>query len=328
MDWPHAAYCAAVMDRQQTVKSSLMQELQACWRGMPYRWIFVLLLAAWGLFFQMLGNSTFGYVDTPSLFGWMYNAYNAPGSDDGHGNLIPIVVLVLMGWKRHELMSVPKGVWGPALGLLGLATACHLVGYLIQQPRISILAFFLGIYGLMGLCWGKAWLRATFFPFVLFLFCIPIGSLAESLTFPLRMLVTTISVGISQHGLGIDVIREGSRLMSPDQRFVYDVAPACSGIRSLISLLALTTIYGFVVFRTPWKRLLMVAIALPLAVAGNVARITSVIIAAEAFGQEIGAKVHDGAGFITFLLAIGCVAALGGWLREKPAVGPKEDSVA
>jgi exosortase len=316
------------MDSHETAKSSIVKELQACWRGMPYRWVFVLLFAAWCIFFHVLGNSTFGYVDTPSLFGWMHNAYNSPGSDDGHGNLIPIVVLVLLGWKRHELMAITKGVWGPALVLLAFATGCHLVGFLIQQPRVSVVAFFLGVYSIMGLCWGKAWLRTTFFPFVLFVFCIPIGSLAESITFPLRMLVTTISVGISEHGLGIDVVREGSRLMSPDQRFVYDVAPACSGIRSLISLLALTTIYGFVVFRSAWKRILMVAIALPLALAGNVARITSVIIAAEAFGQDVGAKVHDGAGFITFLLAIGCVIALGAWLREKPLSEVKENAIA
>jgi exosortase len=191
--------------------------------------------------------------------------------------------------------------------------------YLVQQPRLSILAFFAGVYALMGLAWGWPWLRASFFPFILFVFCIPVGSLAESITFPLRMAVTSISVGISHHVLGIDVIREGSRIFAPDHSFIYDVAPACSGIRSLISLLALTTIYGFVQFQSAWKRILMVVIALPLALAGNVVRITSVIIAAEAFGQDVGARVHDSAGFVTFLVAIVCVVALGFWLKEESA---------
>src|SRR6185503_9816914 len=149
--------------------------------------------------------------------------------------------------------------------------------------------------------------------FVLFAFCVPLGSLAESITFPLRMLVTKISVGISQAVLGIDVIRQGSQIFDAQRTYSYDVAPACSGIRSLISLLALTTIYGFLTFRATWRRLLMIAIAFPLAIAGNVIRITAVIIAAEAFGQNAGAKVHDGAGFITFGVAIICIMLLSYW---------------
>ena len=63
----------------------------------------------------------------------------------------------------------------------------------------------------------------------------------------------------------------------------------------------------------------MVLIAVPLAVAGNVVRITGVIIAAEAFGQNVGTKVHDGGGFVTFGIAIICVMVLSHWLREERA---------
>jgi exosortase len=302
---------------EKQLHNGILDEMRACWQALPNRVGFFILMSAWIALFHVLGNSTFGYVNTPSIFHWMYNAYNVAGSDDGHGNLIPLVVLGLFWWKRKELLVLPKAAWWPALLWLALAVLLHVLGYVVQQPRISVAAFFLGVYAFMGLAWGWAWLRASFFPFVLFIFCIPVGSLAESITFPLRMLVTQISVAFSQQVLGIDVIREGSRIFAPDHRFVYDVAPACSGIRSLISLLALTTIYGFVKFKTGWKRALMVVITMPLAVVGNVVRITSVIIAAEAFGQNAGSRVHDGAGFITFLVAIACVAALGFWLREE-----------
>jgi exosortase/archaeosortase family protein len=60
----------------------------------------------------------------------------------------------------------------------------------------------------------------------------------------------------------------------------------------------------------------MVAVAVPLAVLGNVIRITGVIIAAEAFGQDVGTKVHDGAGFVTFAVAIVCVMLLSHWMKE------------
>ncbi|MBI3850111.1 MAG: exosortase/archaeosortase family protein [Verrucomicrobia bacterium] len=293
-----------------------------CWARLPNKGLFFGLLAAWLVLFHFLGNSTFGYVDTPSLMGWMYNAYNTGDGQDGHGNLIPFVVVGLFWWKRKELLSPSLNAWWPGLVLMALALGAHIIGYAVQQPRVSIVAFFIGVYGLMGLAWGPGWLRASFFPFVLFAFCVPFGSLGESITFPLRLLVTKISVGFSHGVLGIDVVRDGSQIFDSQRSFQYDVAPACSGIRSLISLLALTTVYGFVSFKAGWKRLLMMIVAVPLAVIGNVVRITGVIVVAEAFGQEAGSWFEQKFGFVTFAVAIACVLLLGHWLRERESEPP------
>jgi exosortase len=132
--------------------------------------------------------------------------------------------------------------------------------------------------------------------------------------------VAKITVALAQV-LGIDVIRDGTQLFNARQTYAYDIAPACSGIRSLISLLALTTVYGFMVYRTAWRRLLMIGLAIPLAVLGNVLRITFVIVTAEAFGQEAGGWVEQKFGFVTFAVAIGCIALVGHWLHE-PATEP------
>lgn len=177
-----------------------------------------------------------------------------------------------------------------------------------------------------GLVWGRQWLRATFFPYFLFIFCFPLGTLADKITFPLRTLVTYISVGIA-HLLGVEAIRNGTQIIGANG-FNFDVAPACSGIRSLTALTALTTIYGFLTFQAAWKRVLMVLVAGPLAVIGNVARITGVILVSEVFGERAGLKFHDGAGFMTFLVAIICVMMLGRWLGEDRAATPLEEQPA
>jgi exosortase len=293
------------------------REFSACWRAMPDKGLFAGLLAAWLALFHFLGNSTFGYTDTPSIFGWMKFVYaTSPG--DSHGAFVPLVVVALFWWKRKALLAVPKANWWPGLWLVALALVINVLGYMVQQPRVSIMAFFVGLYGLTGLVWGRGWLKASFFPFFLFAFCMPLATVSEPITFPLRLLVTQISVSLA-HLLGIDVIRDGSQIFDSQHAFAYDVAPACSGIRSLIALLALTTIYGFVVFRSPWKRLSMIVLAVPLAVLGNVMRITAVIVAAEAAGQEAGAWVEQKLGFVTFAVALGCVWLLERWWHEPEA---------
>jgi exosortase len=293
------------------------QEAAHFWREMPDKGLFLVLMAAWTLVYQFWGNPTFGVFGrpTPSLFEWIYLVYTT-SDDDFHGFLVLPGVLVLLFVKRGELLALPKQVWWPALGLFVGALLLHLVGYLVQQPRISIVAYFSGLYALTGLVWGRAWLQATFFPMFLFAFCVPMAGLADTITFPLRMVVSKIAVFFSRTFLGIDVLRDGVQIFSPTGGFHYEVAAACSGIRSLVSLLALTTIYGFLSFKSGWRRLLMIASSAPLAVVANAVRLTVIIIAGETFGQEAGMKIETNFGFVTFGLALICVFALGHVLSE------------
>src|SRR5213083_2948221 len=90
------------------------EELAAFWTSLPDKPLFFSLAAVWVAFFHLLGNSTFGYTDTPSLFAWLNYAYNN-SSDDAHGRLVPLVVLALLWFKRQELIAAPKAPCWPAL---------------------------------------------------------------------------------------------------------------------------------------------------------------------------------------------------------------------
>jgi exosortase len=223
---------------------------------------------------------------------------------------------VLLYWKRAELRSLPKRNWWPAILLVAAALAMHVIGFMIQQTRISILGFFVGVYGLMGLIWGPLLMKTTFFPMCLAVFCVPLGTMADSITLPLRILVTRISVGFGHELLGIEVYRNGSQILSGTGIPLYDVAPACSGIRSLTALLLLTTVYGCTVFNANWRRLLVVAAAVPLAVLGNVVRVSVVLLVYATFTQNAGAMVEQKLGFLTFAVAVICLLAISHWLRE------------
>src|SRR5262245_34838645 len=216
-------------------------ELVAAWRQLPNKGFFFALLIAWVALFQFLGNPILGYIHSSSLFAWMYEAYNSPNpvsENDRHGNLIPFLVVGLLWWKRKTLLGLTHRIWMPALAVLVFGMLLHVAGYVLQQPRLCVIGFFTGVYGLMGLSWGLGWLRNSFFPFFLFGFCIPLGDNAQFLTVPLHLLVCRL-VELVTHAMGIDVIRVGTHLYDPAGHYQYEVAAACSGIRSFFAILLL-----------------------------------------------------------------------------------------
>jgi len=303
-------------------RRSFWQDTAECWHRLPNKAFFFVLLAAWLTLFQFLGNAILGYVHTPSLFSWMHGQYDNPNADDAHGNFIPFLVAGLFWWKRRELLAQPLKLWWPGLLILLAALVLHIAGFAMQQPYLSIVALFTGVFGLMGLAWGAAWLRHSLFPFFLFMFSVPLGQRAEIITFPLRELVTRLSELAAHWVLGINVIRVGTQLLDPSGSYGFDVAAPCSGMRSLIAVFLLATIYGFFVFRSPWKRLLLMALALPFSVLGNLARMLLIIVAGELGGQPWGNYVHEGGplgiiSLIPYLPAMVGLLLVGRWLEDR-----------
>lgn len=295
-----------------------------CWRLLPDKVFFFALLAAWLALFQFCGNSILGYVHTSSLFGWLYDIYNSPGSteDAGHGNFIPFLVVGIFWWKRKELLALPLRFWWPGILILAAAVFLHAVGFVVQQPLLSVVALFLGIYGLMGLAWGREWLKNSHYPFLLFVFSIPLASHLNFILFPLRLFVCWL-VEIAAHVAGIDVIRHGTQLMDPSGTYAYNVEAACGGMRSLIAIFLLATVYGFAVFRSPGKRIFLMALAVPLAVLGNFLRLLAIIIAAASGGQDWGNYIHEGGPFgiislLPYIPAIAGMLFIGRWMEKWP----------
>jgi exosortase len=294
---------------------------------MPDKGPFLVMLAAWLALFHFLGNSTFGYLKSASLFEWMHYVFTT-SPDDSLCLYVPLVVMGLLVWKRRELMAIHPRMWWPAVALVATALILHVAGYAIQQTRVSVFAFAVGLYGLTGLIWGPAWLQGTFFPMFLLVFMVPIGTVADGITLPLRLIATHLAVGFTHGILAIPVHQNGAQILGPDNAPLYEVAPACSGIRSLISLTLLMLIYAWMTFRSTWRRLLLVGSAIPVAIVGNVIRLSVVIIVGEAFGKESGVAIEQKLGFVTFALGLGCMLALGRWLEEppEPAAAAKESA--
>jgi len=306
-------------------RKSFWQDAVENWQRLPNKGFFFGLLAAWLVLFQFWGNSVLGYVHTPSLFSWLYDIYNSPNSaeDSGHGDFIPFLVIILLWWKRRELLALPLQLWLPGALIFIFALAMHILAYLVQQPLFSVAALFIGVYGLTGLAWGPAWLRHSRYPFALFLFSIPLASHLNFILFPLRVLATKLAAGTA-HLIGINVLRQGTDLIDPSGSFRYEVAAECGGMRSLVAVILIATVYAFGVFRSPALRTLLILSAVPFAVLGNVVRLFTIIFAASIGGQSAGNYVHLGGPFgilslLPYVPAVAGLFLLGRWMEKYEA---------
>lgn len=309
------------------VVETFWTEFMTCWHRLPNKALFFGLLGAWVLLFHFLGNGIFGFADSTSLFHWMFHAYNGYGiTDDGHGNLVPFVVLWLFWWRRKELLALNLKSWPAGMLIVLFALVLQLVSYAVQQPRVSIVAMFIGVYGLLGLAWGRRFMWASFFPFVLFMFSIPSGTLAASITFHLRLVMTELVEIVARGVLGINVVREGTGLFDPAGAYKYDVAAACSGIRSLWAMFILATTYGYVTFRASWSWVVMMLAAFPLAVLGNALRLLLIVVAAKLGGRSWGDYVHENIFFslLPYIPVTIGLALVTGWLIKLKAAFERE----
>jgi exosortase len=295
--------------------------------------------------FQFFGNSTRGYIDSRSLFYWWGYQWFDPASESEHGLLILALSAGLFwrnlrtvegrGPKAESRRNPDEGrtpnvegrktdddnqsieakstgtpsTFGLRLSAAGMLAgfALHLLGYAMQQTRISIVGFLVFAWGLAAFAGGRRWGRAAAFPLAFLTFAIPLNVL-DTVGFYLRLGVIEVAYRLA-HGIGIGVIRNGTQLLAPDGTYSYDVAAACSGVNSLMALAALSLLVGYVNFRSWPRRVAIGLLCFPAAFVGNVARIFLIIVAAAWKGQRAGTVVHDWFGFLIFLIVLGLVLA-------------------
>ncbi len=292
-------------------------------RAVPNKALFAALFGVWCLFFHVVGNSSFGYVHSSSLFGWLtgwYKLSSVVESGDELCPLIPFLSLILLGLKLNELKEVPKRVWPAGLVLVAAGVVLHVAAFLVQQVRISGFAFLIGGAGLMAMIWGPAWLRIVAFPWFLLIFAIPLDAYTNSATFPLRLLSTILSAGFCKTVLGLKLIRQGTAVSQDASAsaggFAFDVVAACSGIRSASVVLVISLVYAHLNLRSLPARIGVVLAAVPLAVLGNVVRLIVVFVVGSAFGESAAKTIETRFGFLTYGSALVGVILLGNLLQR------------
>jgi exosortase len=289
------------------------------------------LLALGFAIFHFMGNTSDAERWGRSALSWMVvrwgdSGISMGGGDYSHGFLVPIASAYILWMNKEDIITAPKRVSTIGLALVVVFLIGHYLGVKAQQTRLSLLALIGLLWSIPLYLYGWQVARRLLFPCGFLIFAVPLNFL-DSLTFPLRM-INTKSAVFFLNGLGVPVKQIGSGIFWPpyDQTspMKLDVADPCSGIRSLTAMMALTAIYGYLVMKGFWRKWLLFLASIPLAMIGNMARITGISVMAEAFGAEFATGLmHDYSGYIVFGIAIGLMVGLSFLLN----LDPKETAI-
>lgn len=277
-------------------------------------WAFI--LAGVMYLFGIEGNNEEAAIQGRSSVGWMIGRWECAGADMSHGWLIPLVSLYMVWSKRVELRDVAKCLsWG-GLGIVLFALALYLVGLRVQQTRFVLISLVVLIWGISFFLCGWKSARFLVFPCAYLVFCIPMTFL-DSLTFPLRLVSSAVSETLL-NGLGIAVTRLGTAMhIHAGGGFSLDVAHPCSGLRYLLAMVALTTAYAYFSQVSLMKRMILSVSAIPLAMAGNIARISLIAIVGIVFGENVALGFyHDYSGYVVFGVATLLMLGIGSFLHR------------
>jgi len=226
-----------------------------------------------------------------------------------HGFLIVPLALYFVWERREKLRKIPAAP--SALGFVVVlgSIAVLIAGILGSElflTRISILGTLVGVTLFL---WGWGYLRALAFPLAFLLLMIPIPAIIfNQIAFPLQLLASQF--GESAMGFAnVPVLREGNVLILANT--TLEVAEACSGIRSLVSLLTLAIVLGYFSDPRGWVRTVVALSSVPVAIVTNGFRVAGTGIAAHQFGAAAAEGFfHEFSGWLVFVSAFMLMLAL------------------
>jgi exosortase len=225
---------------------------------------------------------------------WWSNEYYS------HGLLI-IPLSAYLAWRRWPPPAARGG--GDSRGLALTAGGMGLFLFFITH-KATYLAAFAMIVMLAGLVWtfgGLELLKRLAFPLGFLGLMVPLP-FVERATLPLALWTGDCSGGLAGW-LGLDVTITGAAITLPNTTLV--IGAQCSGVNSIISLFTLTTLAAYALRGPLWGRLALMALAIPLAMLGNVLRVANLLFVAHYLGAEAAFRFyHDYSGPIFFVIAL------------------------
>jgi exosortase len=226
------------------------------------------------------------YIPTLSwlLSSWLTDPYYS------HGFLIPVVSGFMLWRAVRTANNIPNGItleqpYPHGLFVFAFGLCLYIIGFVMVFPFLSALSFLFTTSGLVLYFYGKPLMRAALFPIAFLIFAIPLPVVfLLRLAYSLQALAARYPTALLDL-LGIPVTRVGAEIHLTDASFVIGLP--CSGMNSLISLLALAALFVYLLNCPLYKKATLLCLAVPIAIFANVIRVTSLLLIAHAYGAEM-----------------------------------------
>jgi exosortase len=220
-----------------------------------------------------------------------------------HGFFVPLFAAFVIWQERSRLAALPRRPSWSGLAIVALALILLIVGQLGAELFLARFSLLVLLAGTVVLFAGWNFFRTLLFPWAFLLLMIPIPSLIfNQITFPLQLQASRVAT-FALRVFGVPILREGNIINLPAMSL--EVAEACSGIRSLMTLLTLAIIYGYLAERRVGIRWILALSAIPIAIVANSIRIIGTGLLVQYWNPEKAeGYFHASWGLIIFVLSL------------------------
>jgi exosortase len=251
----------------------------------------ILLLLLIAVYFRIAGKLIFDWYDLP---------------DYSHGFLVPLFSLYVMWESRATLRNTPVHQSWAGLSLVVFGLAIVILGVYGADLFLSRISCLILLAGLIWTFLGWAMLKALRFPLLTLLLAIPFPEIVfNKITFPLQLLASDLASALLPL-FHVPVLHEGNVIELPVMKL--EVAEACSGIRSLMSLFTLAVFYGYFLEKTTRRRIILALASVPIAVTANAARIVGTGLCVQYWDPDKALGFfHEFSGWVMFVISLACL---------------------
>lgn len=232
-----------------------------------------------------------------------------------HGFLVPVISGWFVWMRLPELRKAVVRPSNMGLAVMLASLALLVFGMTTAELYTSRLSLVVLLAGIILYLFGMQVFRLLFLPVAFLVFMIPLPyTVYDTLALPLKAIVSTVATG-GLKLLGFPVLREGNVILFPN--VTLEVVDACSGLRSLVSLMALGTAFAFIFLAPGWRRLVLILCTIPIAVFTNIIRVFVTGFLARFIGSAAAEGFfHEFAGLAVFVTAMALTAGTG-WLLSR-----------
>ncbi|HEX7158548.1 MAG TPA: exosortase A [Edaphobacter sp.] len=251
---------------------------------LPWALIALLLVA---VYFRVAGKLIFDWYDLP---------------DYSHGFLVPLFSLFLVWENREAIRNTPVKPSWKGLPLVVAGLCILILGVYGADLFLSRISFLILLAGIIWTLQGRQMLKVLRFPLLTLLLAIPFPQIVfNQITFPLQLFASRLASNVLPL-FGVPVFSQGNVIELPAMKL--EVAEACSGIRSLMSLFTLAVFYGYFAEKSTLRRVLLALASIPIAVIANAARITGTGLCVQYWDPDKAMGFfHEFSGWVMFVIS-------------------------